>query len=263
LKGGININGISYNLKDKVVLVTGGSRGIGLELLKTLMGEKAKVAFCARKQEGLEAALSELQQLGAPENILAVQAHIAREEEVENLFQKVMEKYGRLDILVNNVGTNLPTPSLAETDYALWQKIIDTNLNGTFLCSRTAARIMRSQQKGKIINISSIASRRASPGMGIYGIAKAGIEMLTRVLAAELAPYNVQVNAVAPAMVKTSFSKPFWSDAETYDSIIKRIPLGRIASPMDIVHPVLFLASEASGFITGETIIVDGGATIV
>ena len=257
------MNGISYNLKGKVVLVTGGSRGIGLELVKTLAAENALVAFCARKQEGLEAALKELQEPGVPENTLAVQAHIAREAEVESLFQKVMERFGRLDVLINNVGINLPTPPLADTDYALWQKIIDTNLNGTFLCSRGAARIMRPQQRGKIINISSIASRKASPGMGIYGIAKAGIEMLTKVLAAELAPYNIQVTAVAPAMVKTEFSKPIWSNPETFSSITSRIPLGRIANPGEIVHPVLFLASEASGFITGETIIVDGGATIV
>jgi 2-deoxy-D-gluconate 3-dehydrogenase len=164
-----------------------------------------------------------------------------------------MQKHGRLDALVNNVGMNLLTPSIADTETSLWQKIMDTNLNGTFLCARRAARIMRPQKGGKIVTVSSIAGRKASPGMGVYGIAKAGVEMLTRVLASELASSNIQVNAVAPSMVRTEFSKPFWSNDIIYEQVVKGIPLGRIAEPMDVVHPVLFLASDAADFITGQT----------
>ncbi len=249
-----------YGLENKVFLVTGGTRGIGLEMVKTLLEQKAKVAFCGRKKEGIEAVLEGLDN---KDNVLAMTAHIAREEDVAKLFRATLEKFGRLDVLVNNVGMNLVTPSTLETDYSLWQKIVETNLGGTFLCSKKAAEIMKEQQSGKIINISSIASRKASAGMGIYGIAKAGLEMLTKVLASELAPYNIQVNAVAPAMVKTHFSKPFWSNQENYDNIINNIPLGRIAEPSEIVHPVLFLSSEASSYITGETIMVDGGSMTV
>ena len=158
---------------------------------------------------------------------------------------------------------NLLTASTADTDVALWQKIIDTNLTGTFICSRKAAAIMKANKSGNIVNISSIAGRKASPGMGIYGIAKAGVEMMTKVLAAELASYNIRVNAVAPAMVRTEFSKPFWSNKDIREQVVRSIPLGRIAEPMDVVHPVLFLASDAAGFITGQTIVVDGGATAV
>ncbi len=122
---------------------------------------------------------------------------------------------------------------------------------------------MKEQNSGKIINISSTAARRASPGMGIYGIAKAGIEMMTKVLASELAASNIQVNSVAPGMVRTNFSKPFWSNQDFYNQITKGIPLGRIAEPVDVVHPTLFLASEASDFITGQTITVDGGQTAI
>lgn len=219
---------IWYNLEGKAVVVTGGSRGIGLELARLLLEQRAKVVICGRKQEGLDVAASEL---NSGENLLAIQAHIAKEEDVENLFDKTIENFGRLDVLINNVGMNIVT-ALVDADLSLWQKIIDSNLSGTFLCSRKAGKIMRDQKKGKIVNVSSIAGRRAAPAMGIYGIAKAGVEMMTRVLALELAPFNIQVNAVAPGMVRTKFSKPFWSNKGLYDQIVKTIPLGRIAEPI-------------------------------
>jgi len=161
------------------------------------------------------------------------------------------------------VGMNLMTPSTADTEVAQWQKIIETNLTGTFICSRKAAAIMKQAKSGKIVSLSSIAGRKASPGMGIYGIAKAGVEMMTKVLAAELASFNIQVNAVAPAMVRTDFSRPFWSNKDIHDHVVRGIPMGRIAEPVEVVHPVLFLASEASSFITGQTIVVDGGSTAI
>ena len=153
--------------------------------------------------------------------------------------------------------------TVSDAEPSLWRKIIDTNLTGTFLCSRKAGQIMRENNKGKIVSISSVAGRKASPAMGIYGIAKAGIEMLTKVLAQELAPHNIQVNAVAPGMVRTDFSKPFWSNEDLYQHIIKSIPLGRIAETADVAHPVLFLCSEGSDFITGQTLLVDGGASVI
>jgi 2-deoxy-D-gluconate 3-dehydrogenase len=152
---------------------------------------------------------------------------------------------------------------VVDADPGLWNKIIDSNLNGTFLCARKAGQIMRDQRKGKIVSISSIAGRRAAPFMGIYGIAKAGIEMMTKVLAQELASFNIQVNAVAPCMVRTKFSEPFWSNPELHDQIVKTIPSGRIAEPADVAAPVLFLCSKASDFITGQTLMVDGGASAV
>ncbi len=250
---------IWYDLEGKTVVVTGGSRGIGLELARLLLEQKARVVICGRKQEGLDTVTSEL---NAGEALLAVQAHIAKEEDVEGLFNKTIENFGRLDVLINNVGMNIVT-ALVDADFSLWQKIIDSNLSGTFLCSRKAGKIMRDQKKGKIVSISSIAGRRAAPGMGIYGVAKAGIEMMTKVLALELAPFNIQVNAVAPSMVRTKFSQPFWSNKDLYDQIVKAIPLGRIAEPIEVAHAALFLCSEASDFITGQTIMVDGGASAI
>jgi NAD(P)-dependent dehydrogenase (short-subunit alcohol dehydrogenase family) len=250
---------IRYGLEDKVVVVTGGSRGIGFEIARELLAQGAKVVICGRKRESLDAACASL----GTDRVKAFQAHIAREDDVENLFRQILEVHPSIDVLVNNVGMNLMTPAIPDTDFAMWQKILETNLNGTYLCSRAASRIMRKENRGAMVNVSSIAGRKASPAMGIYGVAKAGVEMLTRVMASELAQYGIRVNAVAPGMVRTDFSKPFWSNQELYGHIASTIPMGRIAEPIEVVHPVLFLASGASTFITGQTILVDGGATAV
>ena len=250
---------LSFNLADKVFIVTGGSRGIGFEIAKQLLRERASVVICSRKEASLNAAVHEL---SADRNLLSVRAHIALPDDVENLFDQTLEKFGKIDGLINNVGMNIAT-GLVDADPGLWNKIIDTNLSGTFLCSRKAAQVMRQHKKGKIVNISSIAARRASPAMGIYGVAKAGVEMMTKVLAQELAPFGIQVNAIAPCMVKTQFSQPFWANQEICNHILQTIPLGRLADPVDVALPVLFLCSEASDFITGQTLMVDGGASAV
>jgi 2-deoxy-D-gluconate 3-dehydrogenase len=250
---------LSFNLEDKVFVVTGGSRGIGLEIAKLLLDQKAQVVICGRKQDGLDEAARELKGGG---RLKTVSAHVAKAEEVDRLFETSRDTFGSIDGLINNVGMNIVT-GLVDADPGLWNKIIDSNLNGTFLCSRKAGQIMRDQKKGKIVSISSIAGRRSAPFMGIYGVAKAGIEMMTKVVAQELAPFNIQVNAVAPSMVRTKFSQPFWSNEEFYQQIVKAIPMGRIAEPIDVAWPVLFLCSEASDFMTGQTLMVDGGSSAI
>ena len=253
------MTGLCFNLRDKVVLVTGGSRGIGLEIARRLLAEGALVAICGRKTATLETAAADL---AGGQRLLAVPAHIAQEADVDRVFAAVQERFGRLDALINNVGMNIATGTL-DADVGLWRKIVETNLTGTYICSRKAGRLLRSQKAGKIVSISSLAGRRAAPFMGIYGVAKAGIEMMTRVLAQELAPFNVQVNAVAPGMVRTGFSQPFWSNNEFYAQIVGAIPLGRIAEPSDVAHAALFLCSEGADYITGQTLMVDGGASAV
>ena len=250
---------LSYGLEDNVAVVTGGSRGIGLDIARTLLAQGAQVAICGRKQEGLDAAVAELD---GGDRVLAVAAHIAKAEDVDRLFEQTMERFGRIDILVNNVGMNLIT-GVVDAEPALFAKIVESNLTGTWLCSRKAAQRMREQKAGKIVSITSIAARRAAPFMGIYGIAKAAIEMMTKTLAQELAVFNIQVNAVAPCMVRTGFSKPFWSNDDLLPEIVKTIPMGRIAETTDVVHPVLFLCSDGAGFVTGQTLMVDGGASAV
>jgi 2-deoxy-D-gluconate 3-dehydrogenase len=253
------MHNLSYGLDGKVAIVTGGSRGIGLDLAKTLLAQGARVVICGRKQAGLDDAVAVLD---GGKQVLAVAAHIARDADVDRLFDQAMEYFGRVDALVNNVGMNLIT-GLVDAEASLFSKIVESNLTGTWLCSRRAAQLMREQKAGKIVSITSIAARRAAPFMGIYGIAKAAIEMMTRSLAQELAPFNIQVNAVAPCMVRTGFSQPFWSNEDLLKEIVRTIPMGRIAETADVVHPVMFLCSEGSGFITGQTIMVDGGASAV
>ena len=249
----------SYGLENQVVVVTGGTRGIGFEIAGMLLAEGARVVICARKPDDLESAAAEL---NGGENLLTIPAHIAKADDVERLFTEAVERFGQVDGLVNNVGMNMLT-QVVDGDPALWQKIIDTNLNGTYLCARRAGQIMKTRRQGKIVTISSTAAHRATAGLGVYGIAKAALEMLTRVLAQELAADNVQVNAVAPCMVRTKFSQPLWGNEEMHARIVQAIPLGRIAEPADIAHPVLFLLSRGADFITGQTLMADGGLSAV
>lgn len=239
--------------ENKRVLVTGGSRGIGLGVARHFAGQGAWVAVCGRKEANLQKAQEEIG------NLLAIPANLGKAEDVENLFIRLRSEFGGLDLLVNNVGMNIFTPSTVEADVALWEKIMDSNLKSAFMCSRLAFPLMK-ERGGAIINISSTAAHRAAPGMGIYGIAKAGMEMLTKVLAKELASYGIRVNAVAPGVVETDFSKPFWGDEAILKEIVKGIPQGRIAKIEDVVQTVDFLASSKSAYLTGEIISLCGGA---
>jgi NAD(P)-dependent dehydrogenase (short-subunit alcohol dehydrogenase family) len=249
---------MDLDLSGKVALVTGSSRGIGKSIAMAMALKGAKVALCGRKQENLDQALEDFRKQGL--QVMAKTANLGQAAQVADLFSAVDEKFGGLDILVNNVGTNLLTPSVAEADVGLFDKLMETNLKSVFLASAEAVRRMKKRGGGKIINISSTAGRKASRGMGIYCVAKAGVDMLTKVLAQELAPDHINVNAIAPGVVKTKFSQPFWSNETLLSEIVRTIPLGRIAEAADVVGAALFLASGLSDYITGEIISVDGGS---
>jgi 2-deoxy-D-gluconate 3-dehydrogenase len=238
---------------EKRILVTGGSRGIGLGIARHFFSQGARVAICGRKEANLQKARGEIG------DVVAIPANIGKADEVDRLFETLGAEFGGLDILVNNVGMNILTPFVLETDIPLWEKIMDSNLKSAFMCARLAFPLMK-EKGGVIINISSIAGHRAAPGMGIYGIAKAGLNMLTKVLARELAAYHIRVNAVAPGVVRTEFSMPFWSNESIYKEIVKGVPLGRIAEIEDVVQLVDYLASPRSAYLTGEIISLCGGA---
>ena len=248
----------SIDLSGKVALVTGGSRGLGKNIALAMAEKGVKVAICSRKEESLGEAVEEFTNRGL--DVMAKVANVGKSDEVKALFQDLDERFGRLDILINNVGTNILTPSVVEADESLWDKILETTLKSAFLVSSQAVMFMKRVGGGKIVNISSIAARKASRGMGVYCVAKAGVEMLTRVLAVELAKEHINVNAVAPGMVRTQFSQPFWSNEGLLKEVVGAIPMGRIAETGDVVGAVLFLASSLSDFITGEVVTVDGGS---
>jgi NAD(P)-dependent dehydrogenase (short-subunit alcohol dehydrogenase family) len=250
----------SYSLSGKVAVVTGGRRGIGRAIALALAGAGADIALGDRTVDDgqLEAAAAEIKKLGR--RSLAVKADITSKAEVDNFIQKVADELGAVDILVNNAATNVRAP-LLELGEDGWDRVINTDLKGCYLCAQAAGRIMVGQKRGNIINIASTAALKAAPQMGAYCIAKAGVVMLTKVLAVELGQYNIRVNAVAPYIVKTKFSQPLWGEPEALKQIEAEIPVGRLAETGDIVGAVLFLAADVSSYITGQTIIVDGGST--
>ncbi len=248
----------SFPLQGKVAIVTGGRRGIGEAIALALAEAGADIAICDRVVDDgeLEAVAEEVQRLGR--RSLAVRADITQKADVDSMVQRVMDEFGVIDILVNSAAMNIRAP-LLELGEDGWDRVINTDLKGYYLCSQAVGKRMVEQKRGSIINIASTAAIKAAAEMGAYCIAKAGVVMLTRVLALELAQYNIRVNAIAPYMVKTKFSQPLWGDPETLKQLESEIPLGRLAEPGDIVGSALFLASDASSYITGHTIIVDGG----
>jgi NAD(P)-dependent dehydrogenase (short-subunit alcohol dehydrogenase family) len=246
------------DLSGKVALVTGGSRGLGKAIALAMAEKGARVIICGRKQESLDKAVEEFRKAGF--DIMARTAHAGKSDQVAALLDGIEKSYGKLHILVNNVGTNILTPSMAEADEGLWDKLMETNLKSAFLVTSRAYPLMKKTGYGKIINISSTAARKAARGMGIYCVAKAALEMFTQVLAVELAADRINVNAVAPCVVKTQFSQPFWSNETLLKEITGAIPMGRIAETTDVVGAVLYLASSLSDFVTGEILTVDGGS---
>jgi len=249
-----------FSLEGKKVLVTGGSRGIGRAVAEGFaQAGAAEIAICARKEESLAEAADAVGKKGT--KVLTIPAHLGKVEDIDRMFETITNEFGGLDILVNNMGMNIFTPSVVDADEALWDKIMDLNLKSVFLVSQRAAKLMKDSGGGKIINVSTVAARKATPGLGIYGVAKAGVEMLTKVLAAELSPFNIQVNAVALAMIKTKFSEPLWSNDALRQQIEASNLMGRIPEPEEVVGAALYLASEASSFVTGSVLVLDGGTT--
>ena len=246
-----------YRLDGKVVLITGGSRGIGRAMALGFAEAGADVAIAARKLPDLEAVAKEISALGR--RSLPVAAHCAKKEEILMLVDRTMKEFGRIDVLVNNAGTNPYFGSLVDAEEWAWDKTMDLNLKGYFLLSQAVAKIMREQGGGCIINVASTAGIRPMPGLGIYSITKAGVIMLTQVLASELGRYNIRVNAIAPGTTKTRLAQLLWETPEIRERIEGSTPLGRIADPDDMVGAAILLASDASRHITGQIISVDGG----
>jgi len=246
----------NISLKGKIAIVTGGGRGIGSAIALGFAQAGANVVVASRTPADLERVKSQIENLGR--HALAVQTNIAVKAEVDNMVAKTLEKFGTIDILVNNAAINIMR-NLVDLREDGWDKVMNVDLKGYFLCSQAAAKVMMEKKTGNIINIVSTGATKAAPGLGAYSIAKAGVVMLTKLLAVELASYHIRVNAIGPYLVKTAFSQPMWSNPEALQTLEASIPLGRIAEPEDVVSVALFLASDASSYITGQTIYLDGG----
>jgi NAD(P)-dependent dehydrogenase (short-subunit alcohol dehydrogenase family) len=263
----VNIEGDSeksmpnYSLKGKVAVITGGRRGMGKAIALNFAKAGADIAVCdAVVEDGeLGAVADEIQKLGRLS--LAIRVDITRKDEVDDCVKKVIDKFGAIDIMMNVAGVSSGKP-LLETSEEEWDRLFDINLKGTFLCSQAVSKFMIERRKGNIINISSTAGISSAMGpYNGYNIAKTGIIMLTKLLARELGKYNIRVNAIAPALTRTELSRFVWSNTEMLKKEIEGYPLGRIGEPSDIADAALFLASDASRFITGHNLAVDGGAT--
>jgi len=248
-----------FSLSGKVALVTGGSRGIGKAIAVGLAKFGADVAVTSRKLPGLEEVANEIRALGRKS--VAVAAHVGRLEEIKSLVPKVREEFGRIDILVNNAATNPTMDQAIDIEERAWDSIMNLNLKGLFFLSQAVARVMREQGGGKIINVASVAGIR--PGiLPVYSISKAGVIMATKVMAQQWAQYNIRVNAIAPGLVKTRFSEALWSNSAIAQEVLKTTPLRRVGEPDEMVGAVIFLASDASSYVTGHVLVIDGGSVI-
>jgi NAD(P)-dependent dehydrogenase (short-subunit alcohol dehydrogenase family) len=249
-----------FDLTGKVALITGASRGIGQAIAEAYAAAGAKVVLASRRQESLDEVAELIRSNGG--EALPIAAHTGDDDAVNELVAKAIEAYGGIDIAVNNAATNPHFGPVMTADESHWDKILDVNVKGYFRVAKGCVPGMKSRGGGKIINIASIAGLTPQPGMGVYCVSKAAVLMLTQVLAAELAADNIQVNAIAPGFIKTKFSAAIWGNPQINEAVMKQIPQGRMAEPEELTGMALYLASGASSFTTGATMLIDGGQFI-
>ncbi len=250
---------LEFRLHNKIALVTGASRGIGESIAATLAAHGAEVIISSRKIEGLRPVEETIRANGG--KALALACHNGKLDEIGRLFQEIKERYGRLDILVNNAATNFYFGDVLNAPESAWDKTMEVNLKGYFFMSQAAAKMMVENGGGSIVNVASINAVRPAPMQGIYSITKAGVVAMTKAFAKELAPFKIRVNALLPGLTDTKFSSVMVKNDELMDKVIlPTIPLRRAAQPDEMAGAVLYLVSDAASFTTGATIVVDGGA---
>jgi NAD(P)-dependent dehydrogenase (short-subunit alcohol dehydrogenase family) len=247
-------------LKDKVIVVTGASRGIGEAIVRAAVDAGAKVVLASRKQADLDRVAAAL----PSDRVLAVACHPGKAEDVEALFAKAVDKFGRVDGAVNNAATNPYFGPLLDTPDAAIDKTIEVNVRGYLYVARAFVKHARSREGGgSLVNIASVAGTRAAPMQGIYGATKAAVISMTQTLAFELGSSKIRVNAIAPGLVETKFASAIVQNPMLRDHVVGRTPLGRHAQPAEIAGAVIYLLSDAASFTTGSLMVVDGGLTAV
>ena len=250
------MSAIGIHVKGKVALLTGGSKGLGLAMADGLARFGADLAIVSRNRDEVEQAAATLRSHGG--KVIALQGDVTRPKEVEEFVRETVHVFGRIDVLVNNAGMNIRKPALEVTEED-WDRVLDTNLKGAFLTAQAVGRVMIEQRAGKIINVSSIFGSVGLAQLAAYCSSKGGINQLTKVLALEWAPYNICVNAIAPAYIRTPMTGGWLADPDRLRAILDATPLGRLGEAEDLVGAVVFLASDWSNYVTGTIVGVDGG----
>lgn len=246
-------------LQDKVIVVTGASRGIGAAIAHACAAAGANVVLASRKQADLDATAASF----SSEKVLAAACHTGKAEDVDALFAKALERFGRVDGLVNNAATNPYFGPLIDTPDAAMDKTFEVNVRGYLYCARALVKHARARQGGgAIVNIASVAGLRAAPMQGFYGMTKAAVLSMTQTLATELGSSGIRVNAICPGLVETKFASTLINNPTLRDYVIKRSPLARHAQPEEIAGAAVYLLSDAASFTTGTHLVVDGGFTI-
>ena len=250
-----------FNIKGKVAIITGGSKGIGRSSAILLAQNGAIVVIASRNKYGdLDETAAEIRDLGG--EVLPVQAHVGSKSDIDNLVNATLQKYGKIDILINNAAINPILTELVNLPEKAWDKIMDVNLKGCYLLSQLAAREMIKQKSGTIINVSSDGGIVPAPNLLAYCISKAGLIMLGQGLAKELGKYNIRVNNVVPGLIETRTAEALWQDPEFSRRRLERTCLGRTGTPEEVASVILFLASDASSYMTGATIPVEAGTLV-
>ncbi|MBS3809903.1 MAG: SDR family oxidoreductase [Desulfobacterales bacterium] len=249
-----------FSLDNRVAVITGGTRGIGLEIARIYALAGAKVVVSSRKKQGVEEAAETLISQGA-ESVLPVAANVSSEDDLENLVQETMNWAGKVDILVNNAGTNPAYGHLHDIDRKAWDKTFETNLNSAFRLSQMAFHAWMKDHGGSIVNTASVAAFNSTPMLNTYNITKAAMVHMTRAMAQEWGPYGIRANCLAPGVIKTQLSRALW-DGPQGEEAAGKMPLRRLGEVQDLAGAALLLASDAGAYMTGQYIVVDGGELI-
>lgn len=248
--------GFLSDLRDKVVFITGGSRGIGEATALAFAKAGARVAVFARKQEALDAVATQIASSGGL--ALALAGHAGKQGDLQQAIDKTVSELGGLDILVNNAATNPHFGPILDATESMWDKILEVNVKGAFFAVQAAVPHLE-KSHGVVVNVASVAGLKPSPMMGVYSVSKAALIHLTKVLARELSVRNIRVNCVAPGLIKTKFSQALWSNDAILDEVMKTHALQRIADADEVANAILYLASSASSYATGSVLLLDGG----
>ena len=250
---------VNFDLSGKVAIVTGASRGIGRSIALALAEHGAAVVVCARKAPDIEQVVREIE--GAGGQALGVEANVRDAVALANLVDRTVERFGKIDVLVNNAGTNPVFGATLDLEERAWDSVMNTNVKAPWVLAKLCLPHLKAAGGGSIINVSSTAGVRVSRGLGAYSVSKAALIMLTKVLAVELGKDGIRVNAIAPGLIRTEFSRALWENEDILKNTLQGSPLGRIGEADETAGAVVFFASDAASFITGQTLVQDAGGT--